>query len=326
MTSINIIARDNASGLSRDARLLQSLLDRAGYEVTWYAVGKPDPYHKLSRITTSLGQFFSQHLRQRPLYDINLFLEDVVPRWFPFARYNLLVPNQEWFREEWRPYLPQFDAVLCKTRHAEEMFSPWSRAVYVGFTSSDRQVSQVPPNYDRAFHLGSRAARLGTDLLLSVWGDRPDFPPLTLVRPGLLPPADMPANVDYCCEFLPEAALKALQSSHGVQVYPTRTEGFGHRLMESMSGAAATVTTDAPPMNELVTPERGVLVPYGRSEPQRWGRNFFVEATALAERLEWLWGSEVSTRRQWGERGRAYFEASDRAFRQRLLEVLENLG
>lgn len=326
MTSVNIIAEDNASGLSRDAQLLQGILDLAGYEVTWYRLGKPELRHKLRRLTTSLEQAFSQRVRQRPLYDINLFVERVVPRWLPFARYNLLLPNQEWFRDDWTPYLAQFDAVLCKTRHAEAIFAPHSRAVYVGFTGSDRRLAELSPDYDRAFHLASRMPRLGTHLLLKIWRDRPDFPPLTLIRHYPLNPADALPNLNYIGEFVSETALLELQNQHGVHIYPTEVEGFGHRLSEAMSCAAATVTTDAPPMNELVTPDRGMLVPYGRSEPRCWGERFFVEVEALTQTLESFWGSDISQRRQWGEGGRAYFEESDRAFRQRLAEVLQNLG
>ena len=60
------------------------------------------------------------------------------------------------------PLLPAFDAVLCKTRHAERIFRALgSDARYVGFTSPDRMREAVPR--ERVFlHLAGRSSAKGT--------------------------------------------------------------------------------------------------------------------------------------------------------------------
>lgn len=323
--SLNIISRDNNSGLTNDVAIIMDALQGEAINISWYTVGKPHLRHKLRRVSTSLEQWFSQRLRQQPRYDVNLFLEDVVPRWLPFARVNLLIPNQEWFRETWSPYLSQFDYILCKTRLAEEIFKPWGRTYYIGFTSRDRCDRRVTPDYDRAFHLSGPSPRLQTQLLLKLWSQRPDFPPLTLISQTIKPSESLPENLHLVSEFIPDNTLPSLQTQHGVHIYPSRCEGFGHRLMEGMSCQAVLVTSDGPPMNELVTPERGVLVPYHKSEPQHWGQQYFVSLETLTTYLEKLWGTDLATRRAWGEHARQYYEESDRAFRKRLPELLRNL-
>ena len=323
--SLNIISRDNNSGLTKDVAMIIDALQGEAINISWYAVGKPSLRHKVRRVSTSLEQWFNQRLQQQPRYDVNLFLEDVVPRWLPFARVNLLIPNQEWFRESWTPYLSQFDYILCKTRLAEEIFRPWGRTYYIGFTSCDRRDRRITPNYDRAFHLSGPSPRLQTQLLVQLWSERPDFPPLTLINHSISSSESLPKNLHLVREFIPDDTLPSFQTQHGIHIYPSRCEGFGHRLMEGMSSQGVVVTTDAPPMNEIVTPDCGVLVPYEKTQPQNWGTQYHVTHDTLTAALETLWGTDIATRRAWGKQARQYYEERDRAFRQRLPELLRNL-
>ncbi|MBP0002720.1 MAG: glycosyltransferase [Cyanobacteria bacterium SBC] len=320
--SINLIARDNGSGLTRDTQLLAEILERVGFRVYRYPVGHSSLRHKFRRLATSAEQFISTRWRACPRYDINLFVEDVVPRWFPFARVNCLLPNQEWFRDEWKPYLDRFNCILCKTQLAREIFSPFAPTEFISFSSLDRQSIGVSPNYDRCFHLASASPRLGTKVLLELWRSRPDFPTLTVVRHAPPSPEMLANNIDYIDRFLPDDTLITYQNTNGVHVYPTQMEGFGHRLVEAMSCQAVTVTTDAPPMNEVVTSERGVLVQYATTQPHGWGIRYNVTKSALESAIEMVWGSDLATRRQLGERARQWYEENDRFFRRRIVEVL----
>lgn len=323
--SINLIARDNSSGLTRDALMLMKLLHEAGFDVSWCRACEPGlrgqfPTQALLRLQQGWRRW-----RNQPCYDINLFIEGVVPWWFPHAHFNLLIPNQDWFHDYWRPYLKNFDYILCKTKIAETVFSPWGNACYIGFTSEDCQVREISPNYDRAFHLGSDRVRLKTDLICKIWQEHPDFPPLTLSSSNLPLKTKIPKNLTLIRDFIPTVELRTLQNSHGVHLYPTRIEGFGHRITEALSCRAAVLTTDAPPMNEIVSPDCGILVPYEETQPQNWGTQYHVTHRSLTAALETLWGTDIATRRAWGEQAREYYEERDRAFRQRLPELLRNL-
>lgn len=57
--------------------------------------------------------------------------------------------------------------------------------------------------------------------------------------------------------------VRRLQNSHGIHVCVSEREGFGHYINEARAVGALVVTTNHPPMNELITEETGVLVqPY----------------------------------------------------------------
>lgn len=96
MKRINIIRWDNASGLSRSARILYRVLHEAGFLVT---INGPQAewLHKrrFQRTASSLyTQFrdlknqanlaFNHNILHRHPYDINIFIEDVRPEWFPY--------------------------------------------------------------------------------------------------------------------------------------------------------------------------------------------------------------------------------------------------
>lgn len=323
--SINLIARDNASGLTRDALMLMELLQGEGFDISWCRACEPGLRGQFPTQALLRCQQRWRRWRRQPRYDVNLFIEGVVPWWVPHAHFNLLIPNQDWFHGYWRPYLKEFDYILCKTEIAEKVFSPWGRTLYIGFTSEDCQLPEITPNYDRAFHLGSDRVRLKTDLIWQIWREHPDFPPLTLSSRTLPPKTEIPKNLTWIRDFIPTAKLRRLQNSHGVHLYPTRIEGFGHRITEAMSCRGALLTTDAPPMNEIVTPDCGILVPYEKTQPQHWGTQYHVTHDTLTAALETLWGTDISTRRAWGKQARQYYEERDRSFRQRLPELLRNL-
>jgi glycosyltransferase involved in cell wall biosynthesis len=68
-------------------------------------------------------------------------------------------------------------------------------------------------------------------------------------------------NFKWINERLSLDEMSSLLQNKGVHVCPSLAEGFGHYLNEARASGALVITTDMPPMNELVRPEAGVLVP-----------------------------------------------------------------
>ena len=54
----------------------------------------------------------SQLKGNSPPADLNLFLEITSQLLMRFARYNVLIPNQEWFYLNWSPLIPLLDEFL----------------------------------------------------------------------------------------------------------------------------------------------------------------------------------------------------------------------
>ena len=310
---LRIVARTNRVGMDRDVRLLADALTALGRE----------PAFSHYRSINPLRRFYGRPRADETL----LFLERVTARWLRSAGRYVLVPNQERYARRLVPLLARMEHILCKSRHAQAIFGALHPSVhYLGFTSVDRALPVATPDYGRFFHLAGGSNLKGTAELLDVWRRHPEWPELTLIQhSGATPAASLPPNVERIARYLADDELRALQNACGVHLCPSRSEGWGHYIVEAMSCAAVTLTTDAPPMNELVGPERGVLVPYARREPRKLGYNFHVDPAALERAIADLITRPTAEKAALGRAARAWFEANDRAFRERLARLSAEL-
>jgi glycosyltransferase involved in cell wall biosynthesis len=262
----------------------------------------------------------------RPEYDINLFYENILPGWFPRAQVNCMIPNQEWFRPHQMTFLKNIDMVLCKTRHAQEIFNRLGcHTEYISFTSMDRHLPQVAKDYRQFLHLAGASWTRGTKEVIQAWRAHPEWPRLTILQN---PRHDMQLqvdNIDYLAKYLDDGDLAVLQNRLGMHITISSAEGFGHSIVEGMSCQSAVITTDAPPMNEIVTPGRGFLVAYGSTAPMSLGTQYFVDVTSLERQVKTVMDTPVSTLQQVGESARAWYVQNEKYFRGRLLEVIQAL-
>lgn len=327
MPRIHVIGRDNGAGLTRDIALVAGVLRDAGLDVETTGIRHGSGRRLLQRLQVEarlLRRGWRDPRARR--FDLNLLLERVLPAWLPLARHNALLPNPEWYKAAFDPLLPRLDAVFAKTRHAEALFAARGcHTRYIGFTSEDRFAAQVPrePTF---LHVAGRSGNKGTAAILAAWRARPDFPLLTLVQRRREGPApEAAANLRVLDGYLADAELRTLQNRHMFHLCPSETEGFGHHLVEAMSVGALVLTTDAEPMNELVRPDRGVLVPYARTGMQRLATTYFVTPEAVAAGVDALLALDPLQRAAMSAAARAWYEANDRVFRERLVAAVRDL-
>lgn len=327
MTSINLIARDNGFGLSRHLQLLHDALVEAGFDVTVSGIRRGalrKALHPVKLHAGNLARRLGGHGVRR--WDINLMLERVRPEYLPTARRNVLMPHPEWFDERDRAWLPRLDCAFVLTRHAAPLFEQLRlKTVYTGFTSVDRRDTGVPR--ERAFfHLAGRSSNKGTDTLLALWRRHPEWPRLTVLQSPRVARAVVRApNVDHRVDYIPDVELKRLQNAHRFHLCPSETEGFGHYLVEAMGVGAVVITLDAPPMNEMITPERGALVPYSRTAMQALATTYFYDERAMESVIERLLAMPDAVLECISASARAWFEDNDRAFKARIAEAARAL-
>jgi glycosyltransferase involved in cell wall biosynthesis len=317
-THCQLIARDNGAGLSRDLPLLAEALQRAGCDTQ--ALGLP---HR-GRFAEWLTRL--RLARKAPAFDINVMLERIRPEFEAAARRNVLVPNPEYFRQEDRAALPGMDAVWVKTRHAERLFQALgARTCHIGFTSPDRLDATVRRR-QAFFHGPGRSGNKGTQALLALWKKHPEWPMLTVAwRRKRVEIDEPPANVTLIREHLSDADYRRLQNEHRFHLCPSQTEGYGHYLVEAMSCAAVVITLDAEPMNELVIPGRGLLVPAKASGTQDLATLYGFEEVDLERVIERCLSLDVVAAEQIGQAARRWYEDNRADFPRRLDEALRSL-
>jgi hypothetical protein len=328
MLRINLIAWDNGFGLTRNLRLLSEALTASGHDVGISAIrrGKLRKIvHPLRLRASTLWRTLRGRDPQR--YEVNLMLEHVRPEFFALARHNVLMPHPEWFLDRDRAAFAGVERVFALTHHAVPIFERLGTPVdYVGFTSEDRLDRDVPR--ERAFfHLAGRSSNKGTEPLLALWRKHPHWPTLTVVQnPRAAKPGAPAPNIRHLIDYLDDAALRRLQNAHRFHLCPSETEGFGHYLVEAMSIGAVTLTVDAPPMNEMITPERGVRVAVARTGTQNLAVTNFFDEAAMAAAIERMIAFDDAELDRLGAAARTWFEDNDRQFRQRIDAAVRALG
>lgn len=303
MYKVNLIGKENLQfGYGKDLAILKEELLLLDCEVTESCV-KDKPLYFLKT--------------KKPLFDINIFIDEPTPFWFRAAKKNWLLPNQDCFLLEWRAFLKEIDLVLCKTHYAEKIFkSLGSNTAYVGFRGYDRRVSGITKE-KHFLHCVGKSPFKNTDVVIETWLNNKALPHLTVIEnPVAIRRVPEVSNLTYIAKHVDNQLLLEIQNRSLFHLCPSIAEGFGHYIMEALSAEALVLTTDGPPMNELITNEHGVLIPWKKEQPMRVGSSFYVSSDALAKAVRDtlnLSDQEIGTRRK---NGRLFFEQKAVSFRQ----------
>ena len=342
MTIIRVITKDSGVGLRKDLGIIKNILSSMpGLTIESVyidpALSKINEYNNflqrnkrklppaVSRLLSSFELYFST-LRQCSNVDINIFLENIEPQFLAKASFNILIPNQEWTNDGSFNYLPWIDLALCKTEHSQKIFQPLCKdVIYTSFTSEDKKNDELTQDYNLLFHLAGGSLQKGTAKLVDAWSKRPDWPLLKIIQHPKNQMKISYDNISYISGFVDDDALNSIQKSHGCHLCLSEAEGFGHSIVEAMSAEALVMTTNAPPMNEIINESRGLVVDFEHSAPQRLGRKYIVSDCALEAKIDELLGMSTSDKRLKGRNARQWFLENDDFFKNKLIEVIGQL-
>jgi glycosyltransferase involved in cell wall biosynthesis len=329
---INLIARDNGLGLSRDAALLAEALKANGCLVHLTPLDETDEqrrwrYGRPRRALYSHWRHALARLRKRTDYDVNIMFEHLWPLHLPLARYNVALPNPEWFDARDLRHLRRIDRVWAKTKHAQALFQQFGRKTsLVGFDSDDRYDPDVPRRR-RFFHLAGGSRIKGTEQLLALWRKHPEWPELTVVQnPSCAQTIYDDAHIKHRVEYIDAKALRDLQNAHLFHICLSETEGWGHYILEGMSVGAVVITVDAGPMNEHVTADRGVLVAYDRTGSMGQATTYHFSETDMERAVTAVLQMSDAQLHALGARARQWFLRNHATFAQRIGVALAELS
>jgi hypothetical protein len=327
--TVNVIAKDYAYGLKQDAGIIIDLLNASGFEAKFKTIedlGGEGVRAKIDRrivpLQYALTYRFLPHFY--PKREVNIFLEQFPVHMLPCGRRQVLIPNQEWFVGDME-VLKKFDLVICKTRVAEEIFSQQGcRTALSSFTSIDRRLSPPPPKRREFLMITGAWSHVERERVFELWARHPEWPGIT-ISSWFTPTDAAPPNVRLLRDFVSKEEIIRLQNEHLFHLCVTTAEGFGHKFNEGFSCGAIVIATDGPPMNEIVQPDRGLLVKWNKSNPLRLGTEYHFDEADLERTIELalrLKPEEIATMTS---NGRKWYEENDRSFRQQLPLILKKL-
>ncbi|MCX7304539.1 MAG: glycosyltransferase [Hyphomicrobiales bacterium] len=303
-----IVVKSNHYGLTRDAELLAAAMRGAGVDVDIAGISDRPFIDRIRSV---------RHARRI------IHIERVFPQWISAAETNLLVPNQERFPRRQIGRLRSIDLILAKTEEARIAFAKTGVPVeHLGFTSDDRFDATVPRDWNRFLHLAGGSTLKGTEDVLALWARHPEWPEMVLVQKQENAPASAAGNVRLVAGYADDAELARLQNECGIHLCPSRSEGWGHNLVEGLSCGALVLTTDAAPMNEHVRADHGVLVRPDRAERRHMGTNHFVGMQQLEAAIVDLIAMPLEEKLRRGALARQRYLEIDRDFQKKVAELL----
>lgn len=177
----------------------------------------------------------------------------------------------DYYTEETIPFFACYDFLICNTRRHYSAFDWHPQAVYVPWGTDlalFKPKSFAPVDQDKItfFHsCGYSPRRKGTDFVLEAAG-RMQHPANLVIHAQVDLEQALPEQQPIIQQLQNAGALKIIVQTvtapglyHVGDVYvgPSRLEGIGLPLIESMACGLPLITTDYPPMNEFVSPDAG---------------------------------------------------------------------
>jgi hypothetical protein len=276
MKKILILSKSFTSGNAVDLNVLENILSRH-FKCIRLEGDKNSDIKKLKHV-----RIFAK-----------IILEHIVHGWLQIpSEKTYFIPNHEMLTE-WDILLAQkVDMVLCKNQYTFDYMAKFNRTL-IKFTSPCGPFI-TNRDFNIVIHFGGTSFMKGTLELLKYWvrcGGFLDLAPNIKLLFTHTPKFNndvinywsslKPRNVHQCCGRKIECStyknifylgtlsnrdFKYFSDLAGIRVQPSILEGFGHAINESRCSGALTVTTDASPMNELIT-NKSCLIKPNRSIP-----------------------------------------------------------
>lgn len=300
--TINIISRNlnNEAGKEMDVTILKTELENLGHKVRLFDFLK------------------SKHLS---LADINLFLAQFKSNLLSQAKLNWLLVNPDFCTARVEE-MKNFDLILCKTAESLKIFQSLNLpAYYLGFTSMDCHDPLISKNFSRLIHVAGKSVMKGTEEVLAAWRKHSELPKLILIKRNAVK-SNIPRNVKLITKKVPRTSLLKLQNECGIHVCPSKTEGFGHYIMEAMSAGSVVVTTDAPPMNEFIKDKR-CLVEYDHVSYQNLATTYIINDEELVNTVKFLQELSDEELLNIGQFNRAEYLRRNAEFKQNIKQLIK---
>lgn len=316
--TFNIISHslENGAGKEVDVSILKENLEKYGHHVNLF------DYYLVDSITPA---------------DINLFLAQFKLKWFSKAKLNWFIPNAE-FCSASLADLKKFDLTLCKTEESFRIFTPLCKETFfLGFTSINRYQPSISKNFSHHLHVAGKSHMKGTIEIFNIWKKYRDLPYLILIKhkddiyaadhtpkknPFNFSSISKPKNLKFINKRIAKRSLLSMQNGCGIHLCPSKTEGFGHYLMEAMSTGAVVITTDAPPMNEFIHDQR-CLVKYRSSGKKKYATTYSIDEKELAKTVKALQRLSHHELKAIGDHNREEFLRRDEEFKQNFEKLMK---
>ena len=186
---------------------------------------------------------------------VNIFLENMNMLHVGKAKYNIFIPNQQYFHKNWLEMCESFDMIICKTQYCYDIFKEYiseDKLVHIGWRSPDNMVLSTEKDYSEWLLLYNEPFVNDLQKVLDVW--TVDHPNLNIVFSGgvnkNVKRVNLP-NIEYIENIKPEEFSK-LFSKCMVHLCLDETDCFNHNVNQCQLTKSVPIVTSKGPVSEVV--------------------------------------------------------------------------
>jgi len=306
MARVNLVSKDNDSGLSVDLKVMTDALKRLGHDVVW-------------------ADYRDAGMRE---CDVAVFLETTSEALMSFARRTVFVPNPDCLDDDKAKLVDRFDHVWAKSETMRQIAGelPVRRLVVTGFATPDRAQPKKRRKH-AVLHMAGRSTAKGTAAVVEAWRRHgAELPPLAITSDWDLSflGLSLPPGATYLGHVGRSEAANLL-NTYTIHLLPSRAEGWGHAIVEGLLCGAQVITTDADPMNAHVRPEFGWLLPAVDEDMSGRARCKRVEPDDIAAAVKQADATPTKDRAARAKLGRAHALARTEAFHAAVRDAMGEL-
>lgn len=171
----------------------------------------------------------------------------------------------DYYKDDWKPYMYLYDAVLCSTKRTFNLVKDFCNAYYIGWGIDTELFKPVNANakkytfFHNAGWLGINYRKMTPAVILAfdvISRHNPDVTLFIHAQAELekLPPeiVNIVRNNPGITYHVETVSAPGLYHKGSILVFPSKLEGLGLPLLEGMACGLPAIATDAPPMNEFV--------------------------------------------------------------------------
>ena len=232
-------------GLGQDAKLLEVILR----ELNSTGKSKLNIKHRDPHTYVGKGAIPT-------LSDVHIYLEVPCRVAFPWAKVNVVIPNQEWwYKNEWSWVFDEPSVYFFyRTKYAQGIFNKPGSYISWRCPIKPNGLADIPisKKINRALYIigGSVNKRAAAEQLIKFW--KPNYPELMVVMSqdlsGNLITAD---NIIYKLGHITDLEKRKLQNESLYHVCASTAEGFGYTMAEAANYGAVPIWTNIPVYNEI---------------------------------------------------------------------------
>lgn len=339
---ILIVYKATGHGVARDGQILKSTLENISSEVEVDFLTIDNSRERTDRwfyqrrkvfsrffCWLALGYYYFRSKLAERKCDLAIYIESARPSYMFYGRKNILIPNLEWLSINLQPMLVFFDGIWCKTQEAKcqlEGLGLTKKVSYISFSSSIKsEFRQLGKDYSYILHRAGNSAYRGTAQLVELWKKHPEWPELRILMSFQ---RRFPISANNICYIdAPESDVdyQRLIATSGIQIFPSQVEGYGLTIAEALGYGNVVVTTNAPPMNELVQPGRGVLLSAEFYKPLNFASRYHLKMVQADFELDAVLSQARSELEIYREQAMTWFDSNHSEFEVYLADALATI-